>query len=72
MDRNEHHRGHRKAVVAVAHAMLRAIYHLLAVGTTYSEPGAEYYDHRHKQRVTHRVIQLLERLGYRVTLEAAA
>src|SRR5207253_277019 len=36
------HRGHKKAVVAVAHAMLRAVYHLLAEGTTYREPGAEY------------------------------
>src|SRR5207248_692860 len=26
------HRGHKKAVVAVAHAMLRAVYHLLAEG----------------------------------------
>src|SRR5207245_2888854 len=37
------HRGHKKAVVAVAHAMLRAVYHLLAEGTTYREPGADYY-----------------------------
>ncbi len=66
------HRGHNKAVVAVAHAMVRAIYHMLATGTTYREPGADYYDRRHKQRVTRRAIQLLERLGYRVTLEVAA
>ena len=66
------HRGHKKAVVAVAHAMLRAVYHLLADGTTYCDPGADYYDRRHAQRVTRRAIQLLERQGYRVTIEAAA
>jgi transposase len=33
------HRGHKKAVVAVAHAMLRTVYHLLAEGTPYREPG---------------------------------
>jgi transposase len=66
------HRGHHKAVVAVAHAMLRAIYHLLAEGTSYRELGADYYDHRHQQRVTRRAIQLLERLGYQVTRNAAA
>jgi transposase len=66
------HRGHNKAVVAVAHAMLRAIYHLLAEGTTYRELGADYYDRRHQQRVTRRAIQLLERQGYRVALETAA
>ena len=66
------HRGHKKAVVAVAHAMLRAVYHLLAEGTTYREPGADYYDRRHTHRVTRRAIQLLERQGYRVVLEPAA
>jgi transposase len=66
------HRGHNKATVAVAHAMLRTIYHMLAEGTTYRELGAEYYDRRHKQRVTRRAIQTLERLGYRVVLESAA
>src|SRR2546428_8804980 len=37
-------RGHKKALAAVEHAMLRAVYHLLADGTTYREPGADYYD----------------------------
>ena len=66
------HRGHKKAVVAVAHAMLRSIYHLLAEGTTYHDPGAGYFDRRHAQRVTRRAIQLLERQGFRVVLEPAA
>jgi transposase len=66
------HRGHQTAVGAVAHAMLRAIYHLLADGTTYREPGPDYYDRRHAERVRHRAIQLLERQGYRVILEPAA
>ncbi len=66
------HRGHKKAVVAVAHAMLRVVYHLLAEGTTYREPGADYYDRRHAERVRRRAIQLLERQGYRVILEPAA
>ena len=50
------HRGHHKAVVAVAHAMLRAIYHILAEGTAYREPGADYYGQRHTQQVTRRAI----------------
>jgi transposase len=66
------HRGYNRAIMAVAHAMLRAIYHMLAEGTTYRELGPDYYDRRHKQRVTRRAIQMLERLGHRVTLEAAA
>jgi transposase len=66
------HRGHNKATVAVAHAMLRAVYHVLAEGTTYRELGADYHDRRRTQRVTRRAIQTLERLGYRVVLEPAA
>jgi hypothetical protein len=66
------HRGHKKAVVAVAHAMLRAVYHILAEGTPYHDPGPDYYDRRHARRVTRRAVELLERQGYRVTLELAA
>src|SRR2546425_9293598 len=66
------HRGHKKAVIAVAHAMLVTTYHLLARKTTYREPGADYYERRHADRVRHRAIQALERQGYRVTIEPAA
>ena len=66
------HRGHKKAVVAVAHAMLVAAYHLLARKTTYQDPGADYYERRHTERVRQRAVQLLERQGYRVVLEPAA
>ncbi len=66
------HRGHKKAVIAVAHAILVTAYHLLARQTTYREPGADYYERRHADRVRHRAIQALERQGYRVTLESAA
>ena len=65
------HRGHNKAIVAVAHAMLRAIYHLLEQRTSYRDPGADYYDRRHIERVTRRAIHLLQRQGYQV-LEPAA
>jgi hypothetical protein len=56
----------------VAHAILVTAYHLLARQTTYRDPGADYYDRRHAERVRHRAIQTLERQGYRVTLEPAA
>ena len=65
-------RGPKKAVVAVAHALLRVVYHVLADGTVYREPGASSYDRHQSQRVTRRALQMLERQGYRVTLEPAA
>jgi transposase len=66
------HRGHKKAVIAVAHAMLVTVYHVLARQTPYRELGADYYDHRHLQRARRRAVETLERQGYRVMLEPAA
>ena len=45
------HRGHKKAIVAVAHNLLVTVYHVLARQTTYQELGAGYYDRRHTERV---------------------
>jgi transposase len=66
------HRGHKKAVVALAHAMLVAIYYLLARNTTYHDLGDDYCDRRHAERAKSRALQTLERQGYRVTLEPVA
>lgn len=70
--RVQRQRGHKKAVVAVAHAMLVTAYHLLARSTVYQEPGAAYFDRRDTDRIRRRAIHTLERQGYRVTLEPAA
>ena len=66
------HRGHKKAVIAVAHTILRVVYHLLARCTTYQDLGPDYFDRRYTERITRRALHLLERQGYRVTLEKAA
>jgi len=66
------HRGHKKAVVAVAHAMLVTAYHLLDRHLEYREPGVDYFERRHAERTTRRAVRALERQGYRVTLEPAA
>jgi transposase len=66
------HRGHKKAIVAVAHNLLITAYHVLAGNTTYQELGADYYDRRYSERVARRAVQTLEHQGYRVTLERVA
>ena len=66
------HGRHKKAVVAVAHAVLVTAYHLLARKTLYQEPGSDYYDRRHAERARHHAVQALERQGYCVILEPAA
>ncbi len=63
------HRGHKKAIGAVAHAILEIAYHLLAQETTYHELGAAYFDRRNAEQATRRYIRLLEHLGHRVTPE---
>jgi transposase len=66
------HRGHKKAVIAVAHAMLVSVYYILARQVAYRDLGADYYDRRHAERVRRHAVASLERQGYRVTLEPAA
>src|SRR5437899_11919565 len=41
------HRGHKKAVIAVAHAILVVVYHLLTRQTTYHGLGDDSYDRPH-------------------------
>jgi transposase len=66
------HRGHKKAVVAVAHHLLVSAYQVLARQAPYQELGPDYYDRRQTERVTRRALQALEQQGYRVTIERVA
>jgi transposase len=64
--------GWKKTMVAVGHSILVRVYYLLQRGTTYAEPGADYFTERDRQALERRHVRALERLGYRVTLEADA
>lgn len=64
-------RGDKRAVVAVAHSILVILYHLLRRGTTYQDLGSNYFDARDRQAAVRRSVRRIERLGYKVTLEAA-
>jgi transposase len=64
-------RGHKRAIIAVAHAILVTVYHLLRTGHSYQDLGSNYFDQRDRDRVMRRTVRRLENLGYRVTLEAA-
>ena len=67
-------RGHKRALGAIKHTMLGAIWHMLSTGETYREIGGDYFTNRDPQRQTRRLVAQLERLGHHVTLteEAAA
>jgi transposase len=64
-------RGHKKALGAVKHTMICAIWHMLSTGETYRDLGGDYFTTRNPQRQTKRLVRQLERLGHRVTLEEA-
>ncbi len=64
--------GKNKATVAVAHALLVIIYHMLKKGTRYCDLGANHYDELNKQAVARRSIKRLEALGFKVTVEPVA
>jgi transposase len=63
-------RGKGRAVIAVGHSVLVAIYHMLTRGEAYHEVGAQYFDEHQRDHVQRRLVRRLERLGYAVTLEA--
>ena len=66
-------RGHKKAVGAVRHSILVAVWHMLTTGELYNDPGADYFDRRvDPQRKIKRLIAQLEALGQNVTLQEAA
>lgn len=62
--------GKNKATVAVAHALLVIIYHMLKKGTRYCDLGANHFDELNKQAVAKRSIKRLEALGFKVTVES--
>jgi transposase len=65
-------RGGKRAALAVGHSILTISYHLMDRGTRFEELGADYFDRRNPERVRDRLVQRLEKLGYRVSLEQAA
>jgi transposase len=65
-------RGHGRALGAVKHSILVACWHMLSTGELYREPGGDYFTRRDPERATRRLVAQLERLGHKVTLEAAA
>ena len=62
-------RGPIKAVVAIEHSILIAIWHMLQTGTTDNDPGKDYYAKRDLDRAKKRALDQLRNLGYTVTIE---
>ena len=65
-------RGHKRALGAVQHTILTAIWHMLSTGELYRDLGGDYFTRRDPERQTRRPVAQLERLGHTVTLAEGA
>ena len=62
-------RGKKRATIAVAHTILRIIYHMLREGIHFHDLGPAYFDRLNPERIQHYLVSRLERLGFKVMLE---
>jgi len=65
-------RGKKRAAVAVAHTILVIAYYLLARQTAYTDLGPDYFDRRNTDAIERQLVNRLERLGNKVTIEKIA
>lgn len=62
-------RGSKKAIVAVAHKILKAAYHILSKQQPYQDLGVDYLAPVSPEKVLNRLCRRIQQLGYRVSLE---
>jgi transposase len=64
-------RGGKRAIIAVAHALLVMAYHMLQRNIDYRELGPDYFDRLNQRHITNVLVRRLERLGHNVILQPA-
>ncbi len=64
-------RGPMRALVAIEHSILIAVWHMLTTGMPYTDLGGDYFTRLDPERATRRAVGTLEGLGYTVTLDRA-
>jgi len=61
-------RGPMKALVAIEHTLLTAIWHMITNDVAYQDLGGDYYTRRNPDKTKQRALNQLRDLGYSVTL----
>lgn len=61
-------RGKMKAVVATEHSILTAVWHMLAEGECYHDPGSDFFAQKDPDHTRNNAVRRLHELGYDVTL----
>jgi len=62
-------RGKKRAIVAVAHSILKSVYSVLKYNVPYHELGADYLNSRMEKKRKKYLKAELEKMGYAVLLE---
>jgi transposase len=62
-------RGKKRAIVAVAHSLLKSIWHMLAYHQPYQDLGGDYFDNRCKESKVSYHLRQLQKLGYSAQVE---
>ena len=65
-------KGHKRAIVAVAHEVLTIIYYLLTRHTRYQDLGVHYLEERNRRELQRQAVRQLTRLGFNVQLHPKA
>jgi len=64
-------RGLKRATIAVAHALLVIVWHVLKAPVVYRDLGPDYFDRLHPERLKRKLVKRLEGLGFEVNLQPA-
>lgn len=65
--------GRKRAIIAIAHSMLIAIWWMLSEDCDYQDLGADFYDRfNNAEAETRRLVRRLEHLGHHVTIDTTA
>ena len=59
----------KRAAVAVGHAILVIVYHVIKSGKRYQDLGSDYFDRLDRQAVARRRKNRLEAIGFQVELQ---
>jgi transposase len=62
-------RGKKRAILAVAHAIVVSAFHMLSRNEPYRELGANYIDEHRRHQLVDQLARRMERLGYRVSIQ---
>lgn len=66
------HRGKKRAVVAVAHSMLKSIYHMLLRDEEFIDLGSDYFNQFNSEKKINYHLKKLKSLGWNAQTQPSA